>query len=316
MSKTPPPKRSRTTDFWVPQNHVHDGNEPRVGNHCKSCRNERKEFRGGKYRSIVCDRHPLCNFWDGVGEGCGWCEIERSVVTSARQTDSLRRRSESTLTKEYYRSNIGSFCYNCGYGPLTPMREVRHPRQLSMNRIDNNKPHSSDPAQTVPSCYQCNVGQSTLTLEEFHNLQISIVNYVNRGFQFTLDQLSASLPQFPNHYVSEGNGKRKFVAAIIKHLRKRAPNNFSLTEEHLKLQFEHQRGMCSLCCLPLGNNITIDQTIAGNGYHYGKVTLMHHVCNSFKGEWDINECYETAKRHVVFWPSRNTDESVAVDHQS
>lgn len=142
-------------------------------------------------RKNDCKKHPDCT-WQSHGK-CGYCFYVTQTIHNTRNQDKTRGRQTyhldisiceadkekvmafwtSTMDAAYIESNIGANCYNCGYGPLTPQQQPRHPHQLSMNRLDNNKPHDCDPEQTVPTCWQCNKYQHNMSMAKFHKAQVS-----------------------------------------------------------------------------------------------------------------------------------------------
>lgn len=286
----------------LPKYHVHDGTEPRAkAGNCLLCFKEKLAEHPG------CTRHPQCVWWSTRASkcSCGFCIAVQNAVSRAIAEDWEKRGVLSTMDHDHVEACIGSYCYNCGYGPLMPQQENEHPRQLSMNRLDNTRPHDNDPAQTVPTCYQCNNGQNDSSMEEFHEMQVAAAAYAERGFKLTDEQMARPIPEFPNHRVD--HGKRFFASYLLKakrHNCKLKGVTFSASRNEVTTQFCCQRGCCSLCSKPLGNDITFDQTDAGEGYP-GNFTLMHYACNAFKGIWPIGEAYDTAKRHVEFCKCRN-----------
>lgn len=300
----PPAKRQRRAAH-VPINHVHDGTEPRdKSRNCMLCRDEKVTLRHCDNPTVLpnCKSHPQCVWWSS-NASCGWCRAVQGIVSHAVSHDK-KRGMTSTMQHDHVNNSIGKSCYNCGYGPLTPMRENCHPRQLSMNRLHNAKPHDNDPEQTVPSCWQCNFGQSDASMDEFREMQVEMVAYAERDYMLTDKQNAEPVPVFPNHFVKSGKKRRRFAGVLISNKRfdcRRKCKVFEINQRQMEEQHTYQRGRCSLCSRLLGNDISFDQTVAGGEYRDGNFTLMHRRCNAFKGEWPIAEAYATAKRHVVYW---------------
>lgn len=179
---------------WNPR-HIHDGTEPREHRHCMLCFLERQKCRGLKPRQTRCLMHPDCHIWDATGRMCAWCIDESKIVAAAKGHD-RKRGLVSTMTREFVRRHLGTICNNCGAGPLVfHPDEFHHPRQLSMNRVNNNKSHDCDSAQTQPVCYQCNKFQNTLSAADFHVLQMEIAAYCARGLKLTTSQIEAPVPK-------------------------------------------------------------------------------------------------------------------------
>lgn len=300
----PPAKRQKKKNRAIhkPINHVHDGTEPRSGTRCLLCKEEKLELRSGDdpVERPDCELHPQCGYWCPSGSNCGYCDAVSAAVSNAKARDNAKG-MVSIMVHSYVNSNIGKSCYNCGYGPLTPQRQYRHSRQLSMNRLDNSKPHDNDPAQTVPTCLQCNMGQNDSTMAEFHERQVAMATYADQGYKMTDEQPA---PEFPNHYIILSTQRLSFASYLIRTKQSNCRKDgirLHFGRKDMEQQHMRQRGLCTLCGGLLYNDISFDQTVAGGGYRVGNFTLMHKHCNSFKGMWQIEEAYATARRHVVYW---------------
>jgi hypothetical protein len=249
-------------------------------------------------KTTMCAKHPNCTTWDKAGRACGDCTATRVLVGSAVDSD-WKKGLVCTMTREYVSEQIGKSCTFCGYGPLLPINETNHPRKLSMNRIDNSKPHDDDPSQTVPTCLQCNVGLWILTYDKFFVFICGIVsgifdivdvNVVTALEDETMMQEKLRMKEIHTHTTKRG--KKRDLKDIVP---------FSLTYDDAVSQLRAQHHCCSLCNLALSvADCTFDQTVAKQGYVAGKFTFMHRCCNSFKGEWGVETAQETARRVVAF----------------
>jgi hypothetical protein len=254
--------------------------------------------RASQPKTTVCDRHPTCTWWDTAGQTCGYCKVEYDCVKDLRKLD-IKKGLDSTMTCDYYCDNIGGTCYICGYWPLIPQQTVRHPRQLSFDRVDNSKPHDCDPLQTRPACWQCNTGKSTLTYDEFFTHLRGIVNgvdvVVSEDVVDALEDetyMKKRLKSKEARCKRTSRGKKRELDKIV---------TFTLTYKQAIAQLRKQNHCCSLCHLALSvDNCTFDQTASKNGYMSGKFTFMHHCCNAFKNEWPVEVAIETAHRAVLF----------------
>lgn len=239
--------------------------------------------------TMTCDRHPGCTWWDTAGQRCGYCRAEFSCIDHATDKDS-RKGLKCTMTHDYFCQNIGANCAICGYGPLTPQQEANHPRQLSLDRIDNSKPHDCDPMQTQAVCNQCNAGKWIYTVDEF----FVYLHGINRGERDEVDGIVVSDLEDMTR-LKRKLGRKK---------------NCTITYDDAVLQLRAQGHCCSLCNLSLSSkDYTFDRTIAGDKYVAGYFTFMHRGCNLFKGEWSVDEAVETARRAVAFRSTTTTTTS-------
>jgi hypothetical protein len=263
---------------------------------------EKNKSRAHLPKTSVCQKHPGCDWWNAAGNGCGYCSAESHFVSHAKDRDA-KKGLECTMTLDYVRQYIGSNCAICGYGPLQPYKEANHPRQLSMDRIDNSKPHDCDPFQTQAVCYQCNTGKSIHSVDQFFVFLSGIVNSIPTDVSPDVismlnddSWMSQKLYMKERDRRTDRDGNPKKAEDIVP---------FTLTNEQAFAQLEAQRYCCSLCNLALSvDDCSFDQTDAKNGYVAGMFTFMHYCCNAFKGQWSIDVAIETAHRAVAYRQSK------------
>lgn len=324
-------------DLWIPVDHVHDGGESRTSGsgNCKECIEEKKQYRGLKRnKKTICEHHPTCNTWNSQGTACAMCSAESDLVRAAKSSDK-RKCLVSSLTIEYVRSvNGSSYCYNCGNGPLCCIPEIPWDhRQLSLDRIDNSRPHDSDPQQTVASCLQCNLWRNNWTLEKFAEVQDHTAKIITEGFPndltyppisktlFKVGKKKASKAQMTRYvegkqcsiklseFVME-NGSL-YVQSYLEYpeyfvhnkvsnsSKKGSVYEYNISVEEFIDMYDSQKGRCSLCGMFLHTDISMDRTIPSSAYTKTSVTLMHRNCNCGKGPWSIQTIYDIAIRRQM-----------------
>lgn len=247
-----------------------------------------------------CEWHPDCDWWNTAGNTCGFCHAEFNLVGHAMEKDSAKG-LECTMTRQHVRLCIGVACAICGYGPLLPQPDARNPRQLSMDRIDNSKPHDCDPSQTRAVCLQCNLGKWVYTDEQLFVYLDGIVAGI-------CDTVSADVIAEIDAYMIKKMSNKKTIRNYDKNGNLKNQEDivpFTLTIDEAFSQLRSQFYCCSLCHLALSvKDCTFDQTNAKNGYVAGMFTFMHQVCNSLKGIWTVEVAIETARRAVAFRNSK------------
>jgi hypothetical protein len=253
-------------------------------------------------KETVCEKHPTCSWWNNAGDNCGWCDSESNIISNATKRDK-KRGLACTMTRDYIDEYIGSNCTLCNFGPLVPQKAAWHPRQLSMNRVDNSKPHDCDPAQTQPTCLQCNLGMWIHTKDEFFVYLDGIVNGMGETVESDVVTALEDEAWMHEKLIQKKNSRKKNCDGS-----RRKPEDvvpFTLTYSDAVAQLRVQNHCCSLCHLALSvKNCSFDQTNAKGGYIANNFTFMHRCCNLFKCEWDIEIAIETAHRAVAFRNSK------------
>jgi len=227
------------------------------------------------------------------GYSCICCVKVRNMVNAAARSDLKCLRGVSTMTFDYVNSYDGCLCPTCGI-KIHVTEDPFNPACLSMNRLDNSKPHDNDPLQTVGTCLQCNLWQCDLSLVDFLQVVDSAAS-----FSFTNDDNTTTI-SLPSHY----RNRRLFGVDIIGQKKGRCKQigvSFDYTLEQLQRQYEIvQKGRCYACGLLLGVDISFDRTDSSSGYNYENVTLMHYNCNAGKSVWPLSVLHATAVRSVAY----------------
>jgi hypothetical protein len=256
-------------------------------------------------KQTTCEKHPWCNWWDTAGRRCGGCTAAQSIVGSATMKDA-KKSLVCTMTRDFVGSCMGKNCALCDYGPLYPMQEPNHPRQLSLDRLDNSRPHTSDFSQMQAVCNQCNAFKWIYSIERVLEISRGVVAVADANNVAVHSDVIASLEDMSRmkEKLRHKEDRRKRSGKKLKKEEDWVP--FTLTFDEAIAQLRAQQHCCSLCHLALSvDDYSFDQTVAKKGYTADNVTFMHHGCNALKGDWGIESAVETARRIVAFWSSKN-----------
>jgi hypothetical protein len=271
-------------------------------------RKEMQKARALLPKETTCEKHPWCNWWDVSGRECGGCKGERKLVSGAIKKDA-KKGLVCTMTCDFVGSCMGKNCALCDFGPLYPMQEPNHPRQLSLDRIDNSRPHTCDLEQMQAVCWQCNTFKWIYSVERVYEISLGIVEVANDDDAEVYAVVDADVidsledKSRMKKKLHNKDDKRKRNGKKFKKEEDWVP--FTLTYDDAISQLRAQHHCCSLCHLALSiDDWSFDQTVAKNGYVAGKFTFMHHGCNMLKGEWSLESAVETARRIVAFWSSK------------
>jgi hypothetical protein len=256
-------------------------------------------------KTTPCAKHPWCNWWDTAGQKCGGCRAEFHLVDHATMRDT-KKGLVCTMTRDFVGSCMGKNCALCDFGPLYPIQEPNHPRQLSLDRLDNSKPHTCDFTQMQVVCWQCNTFKWIYSIERVYEISRGIVSAAS-GVYATVDADDIASLEDEARLCEKLRLKDK--SRKYDHNKKLKKEEdwvpFTLTFDEAIAQLRAQHHCCSLCHLALAvDDYSFDQTVAKNGYVAGKFTFMHHGCNMLKGDWGVESAVETARRIVAFWNSK------------